>query len=392
MALIFLLVLVGGNLISLYYYRQMTQEEYREIAELLGSVKEQYPEFAEEGWISALRQDGAYEEGAALLARYGILQGENVGHGWKVIYLSWFRGMNLVLLCGSIGVAVTFGFYLRGRRKKLDTLAAYVRRVQQGQYALELMDNTEDELSVLKKELYTVTVMLKESAELSQKQRKALADSVSDISHQLKTPLTSCMVLLDNLSESEHMDKALRQRFLQEITFQLTNVSWLVATLLKLSRLDAGVVEFSYEDFSLDELLQGVAEKLEIMAECKQVRIRIVGLPGIRLTGDSFWLGEAISNIVKNAIEHSPEQEEILIDRTDTNVYTAISIRDHGEGMDEEEQRHIFERFYRNPRAGEENTGIGLALAKEIIEQQRGYLTVSSSPGAGTEFIVKILK
>ena len=234
--------------------------------------------------------------------------------------------------------------------------------------------------------------MLKEAARLSAGQKKALADSVSDISHQLKTPLTSVMVLLDNLSESEHMEEETRRRFLSEITSQLTNVNWLVATLLKLSRLDAGVIEFQQQMINLDDLIEQVLDKLAIMAEWKQITLVKEGTEGAVLTGDEHWIGEALMNLVKNAVEHSPVQTAVRIRVEDNTVYTAISVIDSGEGIDEEEQKHIFERFYRSKSAKKDSVGIGLSLCKEIVERQNGYITLSSDRETGTEFLIKFLK
>lgn len=245
-------------------------------------------------------------------------------------------------------------------------------------------------MSRLKSELYKVTVMLKESAELSGRQKKALADSVSDISHQLKTPLTSVMVLLDNLSESGRMDEKTRKRFLAEITRQLTNMNWLIATLLKLSRLDAGVVEFECEEVSVDDLLARVMGNLELAAEWKRVRWERSGDRGLVVRGDPYWLGEALTNILKNAIEHSVSESTVDIRTERTKVYTLISVRDHGEGISEEDLKHIFERFYRGKYAKEEGVGIGLSLAREIVERQNGKLTVGSDE-KGTEFVMKFI-
>ena len=162
--------------------------------------------------------------------------------------------------------------------------------------------------------------------------------------------------------------------------------------MLKLSRLDAGVVEFHRQRLNVGQLLEQVAERLEILAEWKQVRLELRAKPGIFLTGDESWLAEALSNIVKNAIEHSLSGGLVVLTAEDNAVYTAISVRDFGQGMTPEEQKYIFQRFYRSPYAGEDSTGIGLSLAKEIIERQKGYLTVTSKPGEGTLMRMRFFK
>ena len=332
-----------------------------------------------------------YAEGRALLERYGIFAGAFTFAADRAV-----RGKLLLCLDGSLcvtcsGAAVIFLRYLLVRRGRIEQLKEYVCEVEQGKYVLDITENEEDELSVLKNELYKITVMLKESAELQKRQKNALANSLADISHQLKTPLTSVMVLLDNLSESSHMEEQTRRRFLAEITRQLENINWLVAALLKLSRLDAGVVEFERKQVIVDALLTTVNENIKPAAERKQVRIKREGEKGAVLSGDYRWLTEAVTNIVKNAIEHSFTDSEIEIWVKDNAVYTAIGIRDFGEGVEEADQKRIFERFYRSRYAKEDSVGIGLSLAKEIIERQQGYLTVETRE-QGTLFQIKFLK
>ncbi len=394
--LIITLIMLTGilicNLLAVFVLRKMSEEEYTVIASLLGSVREQYPEVSEEEWIKLLNNQKEYEEGKQILERYGIFQDSIKSIKQQKLCRGLFAVLNVswVLLCG--GMLVSAFFSCKRRQKEVELLTAYTKKVARGEYALDMPDNTEDELSILKNELYKVTVLLKESAELAKSQKRALADSVSDISHQLKTPLTSVTILLDNLLESSYMDEITRKKFLREISRQISNMNWLIAALLKLSRLDAGVVEFSKVRFDLDKLLEEVTGKLEIMAEWKQIVIKRDGEMGIRLTGDYYWTGEAVMNIVKNAIEHSPEESEILILTEENAVYTLITVKDYGTGLTGEEQKHIFERFYRSGGAKEDSVGIGLSLAKEIVEQQNGYLTVSSVQGEGTEFMIKFLK
>lgn len=392
-----LLLGAGCILLAVYLgksFQEMNRENHEIAAALLGKVKEQYPEIREEEWIVRLLQEertaAEYETGKALLKQYGIYEEEPLSLYKQGKQLEMIACVVLLVLLMGLGILASILLYLHGRQRDIEQLTAYMRRVEQGDYVLEPEENEEDELSSLKNELYKVTVILKESAELSGKQKKALADSVSDISHQLKTPLTSVMVLLDNLSESEHMEEHTRKRFLAEITRQLHNISWLVAALLKLSRLDAGVVEFERKQIAVEELLDQVLEDMEIMAQWKRISFWRQGHAGF-IWGDARWIREALSNIIKNAIEHSPEDSKILISTEENAVYTAISVRDYGEGISPEEQKHIFERFYRGRYYREDSVGIGLALAKEIIVRQNGYLTVSSEEGEGTEFLIKML-
>lgn len=391
---IVLAVAVGvllANITVGYFLKQIERQNNEALAVLLGNVKLQYPDIAEEEWIAMLNNAEGYAEGRALLERYGIFAGDFTFAADRAVRGKLLLCLDGILCVTCIGAAVIFLRYLLVRRGRIEQLKEYVCEVEQGKYVLDITENEEDELSILKNELYKITVMLKESAELQKRQKNALANSLADISHQLKTPLTSVMVLLDNLSESSHMEEQTRQRFLAEITRQLENINWLVAALLKLSRLDAGVVEFERKQVNVDALLTTVTENIKPAAERKQVRIKREGEKGAVLSGDYRWLTEAVTNIVKNAIEHSFTDSEIEILVKDNAVYTAIGIRDFGEGVEEADQKRIFERFYRSRYAKEDSVGIGLSLAKEIIERQQGYLTVETRE-QGTLFQIKFLK
>lgn len=390
------LILAIGTVLTclclLYGFYRLHVEQYKTVASLLERVKEYVPEFPEEEWISLLSADGDYTRGKLLLEQYGVLEGEALRKTERNFqYVFMVIVVLPLLVTGLCLIGFTFSKQKR-MDKEVTRLAAYIDRLVMGDYTLELSHNTEEKLSLLQNELYKVTVVLKEAAEQSAKQRKALADSVSDISHQIKTPLTSVMVLLDNLSESRQMKEETRQRFLAEITGQLIHVNWLVAALLKLSRLDAGVVEFEKETIYVGKLLDKVIEELEIIAEYKQVSIRQEGVNAAAIIGDGRWLGEAFSNILKNALEHSPQGGEVLVTTEENALYTEIRIRDYGNGMTKEEQKHIFERFYQGSYRSEDSTGIGLALAWQIMDKLGGSLTVSSEQGEGTVFIIKFMK
>lgn len=401
LSVVFLLAFVVGNIVQIGLCHKMRAENNQRFMTFFGNVKELYPDIREEEWVQLLNGLGNEEKGQEILEHYGIfLDNDTFAAQEKRLRQSlMFFNLNMLFFCAGVFGCVIY--YLQKRQSKINRLSTYMQKLEQGEYALEIKDNTDDELSALKNELYKLTVLLKEQADYAKKQKLALADSVSDISHQLKTPITSVMVLVDNLSESTNMSETVRRQFFQEITRQLTGITWLVTTLLKLSRLDAGAVELEYKEIALKTLLHEVADNLEIMADLKQITLYLNITQEITITGDYHWLKEAFTNIVKNAIEHSPENAQIDIKVQDNTVYTMVSIRDCGEGIPVEEQKHIFERFYQRKSgaenrtgryAKEESVGIGLALAKEIVERQRGYITVESKEGEGTVFFIKLIK
>lgn len=378
--------------------QQLSKLYYRQVAALMTMVTEQYPEVDTARWIQVLNDDTAAENGdelqagRELLQRYGILSDTMPGIQAEQIQRRLQTAGNLLWLIVDMGILVGVFLYQRRRNQKVDEFVQYIRRIEQGVYQIPLDENEEEELSELKNELYKITVMLRETAELSKKQKRALSDSVSDISHQLKTPLTSCLILLDNMAESTHMEEGTRRQFLAEITRQLTSVNWLVQVLLKLSRLDAGVVELKEEEIRIQQLLEQAIDKVALLAEWKEISIQVSGEMQAVIRGDERWLQEAFINLIKNAIEHSPAKSEIQITVEDNQVYTGVRIRDYGCGISMEEQKHIFERFYRSSVAKEDSVGIGLALAQEIIKRGNGSLTVESEVGQGTTFLIKFLK
>ena len=372
--------------------RRIAAIYYERISAIFGAISARYPDMEHGDWMQYLNATGNEEDGEAFLHQYGILQGDIPILQAQTAQKRFQITGNLVWILICIGILLIFICYQKQRNRKIQELVDYIRKIEHGIYRIEIEENDEGELSLLQNELYKITVMLRESSELAGQQKKALADSVSDISHQLKTPLTSCLVLLDNLSESENMTEETRRRFLSEITGQLTSVSWLVQVLLKLSRLDAGVVELKEEELSVSALIRSAVEKVGLLAEWKQIDIQVMGEEEPFIKGDRHWLEEALVNLIKNAIEHSPEDSEIRIQVEDNQVYTCIHVRDFGSGISYEDQKHIFERFYRSADAGEDSVGIGLALAQEIMKRQNGYLTVESEPGQGTTFYMKFLK
>lgn len=384
--------LIVWNLAVSVTNRRIAAIYYERISAIFGAISARYPDMGHGDWRQYLNATGNEEDGEAFLHQYGILQGDMPILQAQTAQKRFQITGTLVWILICTGILLIFICYQKQRNRKIQELVDYIRKIEHGIYRIEVEENEEGELSRLQNELYKITVMLRESSELAGQQKKALADSVSDISHQLKTPLTSCLVLLDNLSESENMTEETRRRFLSEITGQLTSVSWLVQVLLKLSRLDAGVVELKEEELSVSALIRGAVEKVGLLAEWKQIDIQVMGEEEPFIKGDRHWLEEALVNLIKNAIEHSPEDSEIRIQVEDNQVYTCIHVRDFGSGISYEDQKHIFERFYRSADAGEDSVGIGLALAQEIMKRQNGYLTVESEPGQGTVFYMKFLK
>ena len=385
-----ILAIILTIVINSYYNNKYKQTINSYISNILNVVVKEYPNINEEDLIKILNSKEIKEDNS-LLEKYGIYN-ESAIELLKEKDNNIIKYNLIILIVTSVILIIIFYFYLKYRQIEIDKITKYVEKVSNKKYILDIDENTEDELSSLKNELYKITVMLKEEADNSEKQKEALTTSISDISHQLKTPLTSILIMLDNLSESDNMDKQTRDKFIAEISRQIENMNWLVISLLKLSRLDAGVVEFEREKINANKLVKEVISNLEIMAELKNVGFEIEANKDCYFTGDYNWNKEAIQNMAKNAIEHTKINTKVRIKIEENSVYTSITIRDEGNGIKEEDLKHIFDRFYKSENSSENSFGIGLSLSKSIIEKQNGYIQVETKEAEGTAFKVKYLK
>ena len=265
----------------------------------------------------------------------------------------------------------------------------YLEKVLSDDDPPEIFDIEEGELSILKSNIYKVTTKLKYQKELLKQDKVTLATAMADISHQLKTPLTSMMVMNDLLKSEEDGEK--REEFLKTQSDQLDRMNWLIQTLLKLSKLDAGSVLLTKEDIAADELIKDVMKPFEIQMDIKNISF-VSEISDALVMCDKNWTVEAIQNIVKNCIEHMDEGGSLKVSLIDTNIFSQILINDTGCGIAAEDIPHVFERFYRGKNAGKDSVGIGLALAKTIIENQHGEISVKSEAGVGSTFDIKLYK
>lgn len=391
--LLFFLGIAGGHWLIDRHSAVKNRTYATAAAVLLDQIQEYCPEVSTEDFFAILNGKAEGTAGEELLGRYGILMGEGLYFAAQEESDFRMKRELLFLAIGLMGLLAGLLLFADRRRKKvIQELCGYMGELSRGNYRLDLRDNREDELSGMKNELYKMTVYLREQAQEARQKKLALADAMTDISHQLKSPLTSVTVLVDNLLENRDMEPEVRNRFLREISRQISGVNWLVASLLKLSRLDAGVVEMERRNLSLRSMAEEVCGRLEVLAELRQVELIVEIDENIQIQGDSLWLTEAFLNLVKNALEHSFAEGCVELSAQENEVYTLVTVRDYGEGIAPEEQRHLFERFYRGKKAGADSVGIGLALAKEIIERQNGYITVESGSRGGTVFFIKFLK
>lgn len=295
------------------------------------------------------------------------------------------------VLCLALGIIliIVFTFVTKRRYKNLNDLNDYLSLVCKGIYDMNIDDNTEGELSILKNNLYKVITLLQSQNEYLKNDKLYLADSIADISHQLKTPLTSMMVMCELLENEENPDK--RQEFVAVINNQLSKMKWLITNILKISKLDADATEFKREEVSISKVLDDSLKPFVLTAELKNIAIQN-GANDFVFNGDESWTVEAVSNIVKNCLEHTNDGGKIIIASDSTNLYNKLTISDNGCGIAEEDLPHIFERFYHGKNSSKESVGIGLALAKTVFEKENASVSVESEQGRGSVFEIRFYK
>ena len=247
----------------------------------------------------------------------------------------------------------------------------------------------EGELAVLQSEIHKMTMRLREQRWQLEDDKRYLANALADISHQVRTPLTSINLLVGMLSESNISDEE-RMKLMHELLSLLSRVDWLITTLLKISKLDAGTVQFKKETISLNELIRKSTETLLIPIEIREQNL-VVEATG-DFTGDVSWTVEAISNVVKNCMEHTPNGGEIKITASENLLFSEIVITDNGIGIAKEDLPHIFERFYKSKNAGDKNFGIGLSLTRMIITNQNGVIKAENNAAKGALFTIRFYK
>ena len=302
----------------------------------------------------------------------------------SVVAASLVLGVSLLLIICML-------LFTKWRYRELEKLSGYLQRIANGDFHLDVRDNYEGELSLLKSNIYKVTKMLSEQGSVLQEDKEKLTNAISDISHQLKTPLTSMMVMADLLRD-EHLDDKKRGEFTRNIQLQLERMEWLVSSLLKLSKIDAGTIFFKKEKIPVHALIERAVEPLLVPIDIKMQQLSIAGEEQATFTGDFNWTVEALINIIKNCVEHTEEEGKITISFSENALYTEITISDNGKGIPKEELPYIFKRFYKGRNASDDTVGIGLAMAHSIITGQQGDIEVKSEPNVGTTFQIKFYK
>ncbi len=296
----------------------------------------------------------------------------------------------LVLIVSILLIACTL-IFTKWRYREIAKLSGYLQQISNGDFQLDVRDNREGELSLLKSQIYKVTKMLSAQGTALHEDKAKLTNAISDISHQLKTPLTSMMVMADLLNDKRLGDEK-RAEFTRNLQVQLERMEWLVSSLLKLSKIDAGTITFKKERIPVASLVQKSIEPLLVPMDIKMQNLVINGDEQAAFIGDLNWTSEALINIIKNCVEHTADGGEISIRFTENALFTEITVSDNGTGIHKEDLPYVFKRFYKGKNASDDSVGIGLAMAHSIVTSQQGDIEVTSKPEAGTTFKIKFYK
>lgn len=397
-SIILIISIISILTINKIQYKKYTNIINNKIVEIISNVQEladkENIEIDDQEIIEILRKKSNGTQGTKLLESYGY-NGEYVYINQLNDEMKMTQIYEIILIIAIFILTITiWTLYTIKQNKKIHEIDMYLKKVNSGDYTLKIEENSEDELSKLRNELYKTTVLLREAAENSKKENINLSNSLADISHQLKTPLTSIRIMIDNIYDNPDMDEETKMDFIKSINNQIEWISSLVVSLLKLAKFDAGTIVMNDENVNIIELINNVKDNLSIILELKEIDIILEydHSKPIIVSIDYTWQLEALTNIIKNAIEHSKNNSKIHIKIEDSSVFTKIIIADEGEGISKKDLPHIFQRFYKSEKSSENSIGIGLSLAKTIIEKDNGYINVKSEEGKGTTFYIKYMK
>lgn len=374
-------------LLNVMLYYHVNKNYNNKIVNIISTIKEKYPEIKDDEIFDIIKNNVKTNN----FNRYSFdLDGIVLIKENKTIFVSYFIILLFIYLIICLVYLTIIINNDKKKDKEINEVIKIIEEINNKNYSFKMKDINEEDLSLLKNEIYKTTIMLNEISEISKKDKKELEESLEDISHQLKTPLTSILIMIDTLLDDEDMDQNTREDFLRNMKREVMNINFLVKSILKLSRLDTNTVKFISKKESVKEIIKEAILNVSLLSDLKNVKIE-TNLSDSFITCDYKWQIEALTNILKNSIEHSYENNKVLIESSENNAYVKITIKDFGSGIAKEDINHIFERFYKGKDSDYDSIGIGLALSKSIIEKQNGKISVESSDD-GTTFTIKYFK
>lgn len=384
-----------------FQYRAYTENYNMAAARICALVQEKYPDVKGSSIAEILNENVSEKydnSGKEFLQKYGIDTESD-----SAIMENDKKMKKFIVIDIAVIVFMSAGFLcciFRQRRyyeNQIRQTTDYLRRVNQGNYTLKMDDSKEGAVSILKSELYKTAIMMREAAENAKADKIMLKDSLSDISHQLKTPLTSLSINLENLEDNPDMEENSKNRILRRAKHDVGNISQMVSAILKLSRLEADVVEFNEKETKLSDIAERAADQVTALCDLKDIKLQIQKDSDINAVVycDGYWQTEAVTNIVKNAVEHAAKN--VTIGYYSYEMYDEIVVENDGMAISDEDKKNIFKRFYRGQDSAADSIGIGLSLAESIIKHDNGYVMVDDilnekKECQGTRFVVRYLR
>lgn len=384
---IILIYVFSFNMVFLYQENIYKEKYNMFVNNIIYVVKKKYPNVSNKELSDILNGKSDYN----YLNEYGI----DVDDEFALISMhkenkKIFIINNVILGSFILVLSIILIINKNYENKKLEEIIHLIEEINKKNYNLNIKGTDETMISKLKNEMYKTVVMLKNDADNSLKDKLIIKTYLEDISHQLKTPLTVINISLDNLMDNPNMDEKNRNEFISKISKEVTNINNLIQNLLKLSKFDVNVINFINKSVSIKEFINKSIDKISLIADLKNINIKVNILNDFSLNIDLNWQIEALSNIVKNAIEHSNENDIVYINCNDNKIYSKIEIINNGI-INDKDLNKIFDRFYTNKKGYSESVGIGLSLAKNIIEKNNGKIDVYSKDGK-TIFTIKYYK
>lgn len=306
---------------------------------------------------------------------YRISDFSGAAYGWITVFAAFF------FVAGSLLFLLTFLWKNKLEARRIQALADYLEQVNRGK-AIILSTSGEDDFSKLEDEIYKTLTFLYQTREAAVQARNDFAENLSNIAHQIKTPITAISLSFQMMRQEPD------GRHLKQVEKQLRRLTRLEEALLVLSRIDAGTLPLQRKEVDVFTLLVLAADNLQELFKGSGTSIEIPEAGGMMIMADLDWTMEAVMNLMKNCMEHG-KGGEVHCSYAQNPLYTEILIWDEGEGFAKEDIPHLFERFYRGQNAGEGGIGIGLALAKEIVERQNGTISAKNRRGGGALFEIR---
>lgn len=383
---IFFLFVCSVSLITAAVTAFLTSEyQNRRQFQLLGiicqNIIEKQPE-AEQAVLAVLKEyksNPAENTGVHMLCSFGYRKGDFSRSAPESIVIFAAAGF----LSGGLLFLIAIWFLHRKEMRRIEELTDYLERVNHGDSGL-LLPEKDDEFGRLQDEIYKTVTFACQTRDAALTARQNFADNLSNIAHQLKTPVTAISLSIQMMKEPSVV------KYREQIRRQLQRLIHLEDALLLLARLDAGTMSLKRESIDVFTVLNLAADNLQEIFALSGTIVDIPEMGEIRMWGDLEWTMEVIMNLMKNCGEHMPEGGTIHCACEQNPLYTQIRIWDEGPGFENEEIPHLFERFYRGKHAKEGGIGIGLALAKEILEREQGTIRARNLPDGGACFELRI--